>query len=120
MSDVCVSYRSNNTVILCTTKSAPKLLGSGRRRRAIRKSYVSVTIDGATLYSPEHFEYKTDSKVTKIIHSQSIHSGGTNITVLGSNLHIVQNPRVGILVKEVQKEVESVSFKGFILTITPN
>lgn len=70
---------------------------------------MTVKIDGETLYSPEPFEYMKDSTVTKILPGQTIHSGGTNVTVIGTNLHIVQNPMIGVNIKEIGKDVEGVS-----------
>lgn len=83
-------------MILCTTRPSSKLLGSGRRRRAVRKDYVTLIIDGARLYSSEPYEYKEDSEVSSIVPKQTIHNGGTNISVIGTNLHIIQHPKVGV------------------------
>ncbi|WAR25674.1 MET-like protein [Mya arenaria] len=88
----------NRTVIVCQTRPAPTLLDSTRRqRRAVRKSFVIVTIDGAILNSPEPFEYRADSTVTKVSPPFSIQNGGTKLFIEGTNLHIVQNPRIGVI-----------------------
>ncbi|WAR25677.1 SEA-like protein [Mya arenaria] len=88
----------NRTVIVCQTRPAPTLLDSTRRqRRAVRKSFVIVTIDGAILNSPEPFEYRADSTVTKVSPPFTIQNGGTKLFIEGTNLHIVQNPRIGVI-----------------------
>ncbi|XP_053377268.1 hepatocyte growth factor receptor-like isoform X2 [Mercenaria mercenaria] len=93
----CDIKSSNKTVILCESPKGPQLLGSiGRRKRAIKKDFVKLTIDGATLYSLEPYEYKNDATVTQIVPASTIHSGGTRVTITGTNLDTVQQPKIGV------------------------
>lgn len=70
---------------------------------------MTVIIDGATLYSAEPFEYMKDSTVKKIQPSQTILNGGTEVLVTGTNLHIVQHPKIGVVIEQLNKNVEDVS-----------
>ncbi|KAL4226642.1 hypothetical protein ACF0H5_014623 [Mactra antiquata] len=96
---VCEIISFTKTDILCKTGRAPALLGLGRRRRATRVNYVELSIDGLKLYSKEHYEYKRDAVIISVSPSSTIHSGGTTLTVKGTNLNTVQEPRIGVKLK---------------------
>ncbi|XP_060573321.1 hepatocyte growth factor receptor-like [Ruditapes philippinarum] len=56
---LCNMTSSNRTVILCKSPQGPLLLGSsGRRKRAIKKDFVTLTIDGACTPQYRPYEYK--------------------------------------------------------------
>ena len=107
---ICISRSSNKTVILCESPRGPLLLGSGRRKRAVQKDFVILTIDGATLYSKEVFQYKNDATVSDIVPGTTVHSGGTKVKVYGTNLNTVQHPKIGVFIKSTGKSVEEVSY----------
>ena len=93
------------TVIICSSGRAPRLLGIGRRKRAVRKDYLTLKIDGATLTSKEPYKYMKDSTVSSIEPINTIYHGGTIVKVTGTNLDIVQDPRIGVIV-ETYEELE--------------
>lgn len=102
-------FSLNKTVILCKSPKARTLLGSsGRRKRAVLKDYVTLTIDGAVFHSSEPYEYKNDATVTSITPSTTIHSGGTKVTIMGTNLDTVQHPKIGVTLSTTRKSVEEV------------
>ncbi|KAG9485444.1 hypothetical protein GDO78_008491 [Eleutherodactylus coqui] len=78
--------RSLNEIV-CV--SAPSLHGLG-------PVHVSVSVDKAKLESSLQFEYIDDPKVLRIEPEWSIASGHTSLTVVGTNLDIIQEPRIRV------------------------
>ncbi|XP_052285570.1 hepatocyte growth factor receptor-like isoform X3 [Dreissena polymorpha] len=91
---VCKIISKNNTVIECTSGKKRVLLSSSGKKRATRQDLVIITIDGAQLVSKTDYLYMEDSNIVGIQPLQTIQQGGTRLTVQGTNLHIVQRPRI--------------------------
>lgn len=106
-------FSLKKTEVLCHSGKAPKLLGIGRRRRAVRKDFVSLVIDGLTLHSSEPYEYKRDAVVISLSPSSTIHNGGTRVTVTGTYLDTVQKPQIGVKLSNGD-ETTGVSYIHFI------
>ncbi|XP_066561226.1 plexin-A4 [Amia ocellicauda] len=81
----CIYQRRGGQWITC--RSLPSLHGIGNVS-------VSVSVDRAGLQKDLRFEYVEDPTVTKIEPEWSIFSGNTPITVMGTNLDIIQNPHI--------------------------
>ncbi|KAK3101270.1 hypothetical protein FSP39_002266 [Pinctada imbricata] len=99
----------NSSQIMCeTSKYVVKSDEKPRRRRAatstgsdpIASGTVTLRIDGENLKSPGDFSYYNDSTITKIEPKTSIQSGFINLTITGTNLHIVAEPRIGATVEK--------------------
>ncbi|XP_069801194.1 plexin-A2 isoform X2 [Dendropsophus ebraccatus] len=83
----CEFYGRSLNEIICV--SAPSLHGLG-------PVPVSVSVDRAKLESSLQFEYIDDPKVLRIEPEWSIASGHTSLTVIGTNLDIIQEPRIRV------------------------
>ncbi|XP_067166620.1 plexin-A2 [Apteryx mantelli] len=83
----CEFYRRSMSEIVCV--SAPSAHGLGSVR-------VSVSVDRAQLERTLLFEYIDDPKVQHIEPEWSIASGHTPLTVTGSNLDVIQEPRIRV------------------------
>ncbi|KAM3933337.1 plexin-A2 [Leptodactylus fuscus] len=83
----CEFYGRSLNEIVCV--SAPSLHGLG-------PVHVSVSVDRAQLESSLQFEYIDDPKVLRIEPEWSIASGHTSLTVIGTNLDIIQEPRIRV------------------------
>ncbi|XP_035376101.1 plexin-A2-like isoform X2 [Electrophorus electricus] len=85
--NTCEFSRRSSTEIVCF--SAPSLSGEGTVQ-------VQVIVDRAELTSKLSFAYIEDPTVQRIEPEWSITSGHTTLTVTGTNLDIVQEPRVRV------------------------
>nr|XP_020663188.1 plexin-A2 isoform X1 [Pogona vitticeps] len=83
----CEFYGRSMNDIVCV--SAPSTHGLGI-------VHVSVSVDRAHIESMLQFEYIDDPKVQRIEPEWSIASGHTPLTVIGSNLDVVQEPRIRV------------------------
>ncbi|KAK9404552.1 plexin-A2 [Crotalus adamanteus] len=83
----CEFYGRSINEIMCV--SAPSTHGLG-------PVHVSVSVDRAQLESSLQFEYIDDPKVHRIEPEWSIASGHTPLTVTGSNLDVIQEPRIRV------------------------
>ncbi|NXS60366.1 PLXA2 protein, partial [Brachypteracias leptosomus] len=83
----CEFYGRSTNEIVCV--SAPSAHGLG----AVQ---VSVSVDRAQLERTLQFEYIDDPKVQDIEPEWSIASGHTPLTVTGSNLDVIQEPRIRV------------------------
>ncbi|XP_054037403.1 plexin-A2 [Rissa tridactyla] len=83
----CEFYRRSMNEIVCV--SAPSAHGLGA-------VHVSVSVDRAQLEQTLVFEYIDDPKVQHIEPEWSIASGHTPLTVTGSNLDVIQEPRIRV------------------------
>ncbi|KAK7916724.1 hypothetical protein WMY93_012485 [Mugilogobius chulae] len=83
----CELYRRTMSEIVCF--SAPSLTGAGPVQ-------VSLTVDRAKVPESLAFEYIEDPTVQRIEPLWSITSGHTTLTVTGTNLDVVQEPRVRV------------------------
>ncbi|XP_019402406.1 PREDICTED: plexin-A2 [Crocodylus porosus] len=83
----CEFYGRSVNEIVCV--SAPSAHGLG-------PVHVSVSVDRAQLESRLQFEYIDDPKVQRIEPEWSIASGHTPLTVTGSNLDVIQEPRIRV------------------------
>ncbi|XP_066526275.1 plexin-A2-like [Hoplias malabaricus] len=83
----CEYYRRSFSDIVCF--SAPSVFGEGSVE-------VRVSVDRAELSSKLNFEYIQDPTVQRIEPEWSIISGHTTLTVTGTNLDVVQEPRVRV------------------------
>ncbi|XP_018104643.1 plexin-A2 isoform X2 [Xenopus laevis] len=83
----CEYYGRSLNEIVCVT--APSTHGLG-------PVHVSVSVDRAQLESNLQFEYIDDPKVLRIEPEWSIASGHTSLTVIGTNLDIIQQPRIRV------------------------
>ncbi|XP_068125873.1 plexin-A2 isoform X3 [Hyperolius riggenbachi] len=86
----CEFYERSLHEIVCM--SAPSTHGVG-------PVHVSVRVDRAQLKSKLQFEYIDDPKVLQIEPEWSIVSGHTSLTVTGTNLDIIQEPRIRVKYK---------------------
>ncbi|KAM9444063.1 plexin-A2-like isoform 1-T1 [Clarias gariepinus] len=85
--NTCEFYSRSTTEIVCV--SAPSLYGEG-------SVLVRVGVDRAELKSKLSFEYVEDPTVHSVEPEWSIASGHTTLTVTGTNLDVVQEPRVRV------------------------
>ncbi|XP_029428513.1 plexin-A2 isoform X1 [Rhinatrema bivittatum] len=83
----CEFYGRSMNEIICV--SAPSALGLGTVR-------VAVSVDRAQIESSLLFEYIDDPKVQRIEPEWSIVSGHTPLTVTGTNLDVIQEPRIRV------------------------
>ncbi|XP_059805912.1 plexin-A2-like isoform X2 [Hypanus sabinus] len=83
----CEFYRRSVSEIVCV--SAPSLHGPGIVR-------VSVSVDRAQLEDSLQFEFIDDPTVLRIEPEWSIASGNTSLIVFGTNLDIIQEPRIRV------------------------
>uniref|UniRef100_A0A7N8XWS6 Plexin-A2-like n=1 Tax=Mastacembelus armatus TaxID=205130 RepID=A0A7N8XWS6_9TELE len=83
----CELYRRTMSEIVCF--SAPSLMGAGPVQ-------VSLNVDRAKVPGSLTFEYIEDPTVQRIEPLWSITSGHTTLTVTGTNLDVVQEPRVRV------------------------
>ncbi|KAM7170790.1 plexin-A2 isoform 2-T2 [Macrochelys suwanniensis] len=83
----CEFYGRSMNEIVCV--SAPSAHGLG-------PIHVSVSVDRAQLESTLEFEYIDDPRVQRIEPEWSIASGHTPLTVTGSNLDVIQEPRIRV------------------------
>ncbi|XP_062451143.1 plexin-A2 isoform X1 [Rhea pennata] len=83
----CEFYGRSTSEIVCV--SAPSMHGLG-------SVHVSVSVDRAQLERTLLFEYIDDPKVQHIEPEWSIASGHTALTVTGSNLDVIQEPRIRV------------------------
>ncbi|NXD77775.1 PLXA2 protein, partial [Halcyon senegalensis] len=83
----CEFYGRSMNEIVCV--SAPSAHGLGA-------VHVSVSVDRAQLEQTLQFEYIDDPKVQHIEPEWSIASGHTPLTVTGSNLDVIQEPRIRV------------------------
>ncbi|XP_043933071.1 plexin-A2 [Protopterus annectens] len=83
----CEFYRRTNSEIICVT--APSVNGPST-------AHISITVDRAQLQSNLHFEYIEDPTVMRLEPDWSIASGHTPLTVTGTNLDVVQEPRIRV------------------------
>ncbi|XP_060133123.1 plexin-A2 isoform X2 [Zootoca vivipara] len=83
----CEFYGRSINEIVCV--SAPSTHGLG-------SVHVSVSVDRAQLESMLQFEYIDDPRVQRIDPEWSIASGHTPLTVTGSNLDVIQEPRIRV------------------------
>ncbi|XP_075766086.1 plexin-A2 isoform X2 [Pelodiscus sinensis] len=83
----CEFYGRSMSEIVCV--SAPSAHGLGLVP-------VSVSVDRAQLESTLQFEYIDDPRVQRIEPEWSIASGHTPLTVTGSNLDVIQEPRIRV------------------------
>ncbi|XP_074646910.1 hepatocyte growth factor receptor-like isoform X2 [Tubulanus polymorphus] len=74
-----------------TTTTEKKSNGSGMS--------ITVQIDNAVISTKQLFEFKDDPTISDIYPRRSFLSGGLDLTVIGTNLNVVQEPRMGISVK---------------------
>ncbi|XP_059843060.1 plexin-A4 isoform X1 [Hypanus sabinus] len=81
----CVFHRRFAWAIVCNSTSAPQ--GPGNIS-------VMVGVDKARIEKELQFEYMEDPTITKIEPDWSIVSGSTPMTVWGTNLDIIQNPKI--------------------------
>ncbi|XP_060079157.1 hepatocyte growth factor receptor-like [Ylistrum balloti] len=88
----------NRTMIACeTTAHTPG--GLGREL----SGPVVVNIDGTDFPIYTDFTYMTDSLISKVTPPRSMASGGINLTVTGTNLHIVSDPQIGVTIVKSKK-----------------
>ncbi|XP_072521525.1 plexin-A2-like [Salminus brasiliensis] len=85
--ETCEFYRRSFSEIVCF--SAPSVCGEGSVE-------VRVNVDRAELSSTLTFQYIEDPTVQRIEPEWSITSGHTTLTVTGTNLDVVQEPRVRV------------------------
>ncbi|XP_043572172.1 plexin-A2 [Chiloscyllium plagiosum] len=83
----CEFYRRSVSEVVCV--SAPSLHGTGPVR-------VSVSVDRAQMEDSLYFEFIDDPTVLRIEPEWSIASGNTSLTVFGTNLDIIQEPRIRV------------------------
>ncbi|XP_078402711.1 plexin-A2-like [Cetorhinus maximus] len=83
----CEFYRRSVSEVVCV--SAPSLHGTGIVR-------VSVSVDRAQMEDSLQFEFIDDPTVLRIEPEWSIASGNTSLTVFGTNLDIIQEPRIRV------------------------
>ncbi|XP_078500630.1 plexin-A2 [Lissotriton helveticus] len=83
----CEFYGRSMNEIICV--SAPSAVGLGA-------VHVSVSVDRAQIASVLQFEYIDDPKVLTVDPEWSIASGHTPVTVTGSNLDVIQEPRIRV------------------------
>ncbi|XP_053530080.1 plexin-A2 [Ictalurus punctatus] len=83
----CEFYSRSTTEIVCV--SAPSLYSEG-------SVLVQVVVDRAELNTKLSFEYIEDPAVQSVEPEWSIASGHTTLTVTGTNLDVVQEPRVRV------------------------
>ncbi|KAK2177090.1 hypothetical protein NP493_619g04032 [Ridgeia piscesae] len=82
---------------------------------------MTLSIDAAVLTAKKRFTYKSNPNITDIHPRTTIHSGGTLVTVVGTNLHVVWTAKIVIKV-EGHTYTEQCSSKapGRIMTcVTP-
>lgn len=110
--------------ITCATPRISYDIGRRRRRREIGTEYrvsVRVDIDGFSVQFDDAYQYFQDTSVTRISSHNTIQSGGTNVTVIGSNLHIIQEPLIVTTLGDGKNSTKplacyNVSFDGTKLT----
>lgn len=83
----CEFYGRSLNEIVCV--SAPSIYGMG-------PVHVFVSVDRAQIESNLQFEYIDDPKVLRIEPEWSIASGHTSLTITGTNLDIIQEPRIRV------------------------
>ncbi|XP_069489373.1 plexin-A2 [Ambystoma mexicanum] len=83
----CEFYGRSMNEIICV--SAPSAIGLGA-------VHVSVSVDRAQIASVLQFEYIDDPKVHSVDPEWSIASGHTPVMVTGSNLDVIQEPRIRV------------------------
>ncbi|KAK3609539.1 hypothetical protein CHS0354_007345 [Potamilus streckersoni] len=74
-----------------------KLVVSTLRRRRGTGRDVLLQIDDASLKYSKTYEYRTDADITDISPVFTVVRGGTYLTVTGTNLDVVQKPRIGAI-----------------------
>ncbi|XP_013391084.1 hepatocyte growth factor receptor-like [Lingula anatina] len=100
----CVIHSTLSDSIKCTTTSWNMTVMNKyirrylvRRKRDIGSGRLEVFIDGAVLSDRNlRYTYKEDPTITSISPRLSTLSGGTTITVRGTYLNVVANPRMGL------------------------
>ncbi|XP_069101372.1 hepatocyte growth factor receptor-like isoform X2 [Argopecten irradians] len=95
---LCTILNSTSTVIVCKTTAWNPGESGGRD-----SGPVVVVIDGADFRIHTDFTYMTDSSISKVTPPRSIASGGINLTVTGTNLHIVSDPQIGVTIVKTQR-----------------
>ncbi|KAK6175676.1 hypothetical protein SNE40_014078 [Patella caerulea] len=67
------------------------------KRESIVCSKLKITINGGTVTTKEEFCYMEDPTITDLGPLRSIKSGGTKVTVTGTNLDIISEPKIEIV-----------------------
>ncbi|KAJ8301118.1 hypothetical protein KUTeg_020105 [Tegillarca granosa] len=92
----CTILSNNDTVMTCQTA---RYVSPGTRQKrntanSIAEGPVEVRIDGGTYPSSESFAYLPDATITGKSPQRAIVSGGIDITVIGTNLNVIANPKI--------------------------
>ncbi|XP_060079201.1 hepatocyte growth factor receptor-like [Ylistrum balloti] len=94
----CTLKSYNKTMIICETTAWTQ----GRSGQGTSGT-VEVNIDGTTFPIYSDFSYMNDSSISNVAPPRSIASGGINLKVTGTNLHIVADPRIGVTIVKTQR-----------------
>ncbi|CAH1783578.1 unnamed protein product [Owenia fusiformis] len=88
----CIIYNISSSLIQCTTP----LWVNASSGSAVTEGKVSVVIDRTPLPFEGTFTVTPDPTISHVKRFSSFSSGGIPIQILGSNLHVVQHPRMAI------------------------
>ncbi|XP_033744658.1 hepatocyte growth factor receptor-like [Pecten maximus] len=94
----CTIKTYNATVIICETTALT--LGGDAQEMS---GPVVVNVDETDFPIYTDFTYMTDSSISSVSPPRSIASGGINLTVTGTNLHIVADPQIGVTIVKTQR-----------------
>ncbi|XP_078732617.1 plexin-A1 isoform X1 [Lampetra fluviatilis] len=83
----CRFLRRSATELVCVSSGASSGLGRAR---------VALHIDRASVHSELAFEYRDDPTVTRVEPEWSIYNGSTMVTVTGTNLALIQEPKIRV------------------------
>ncbi|XP_014769592.1 plexin-A1 isoform X1 [Octopus bimaculoides] len=93
-SNPCEVVSQNTSVIECVTSA----------EGSITAADVSVSFGGLLKHLDEKFEFVEDPTITMVEPNRSILSGGTTLTVTGTNLNLIQEPKLFIKYNSTMKE----------------
>ncbi|GAB1598516.1 plexin-A4-like isoform X1 [Argonauta hians] len=93
-SNPCEVISQNSSVIECVTAA----------EGSVTSADVSVSFGGLLLHLDEKFDFVEDPTITMVEPNRSILSGGTTLTVTGTNLNLIQEPKLFIKYNSTMKE----------------
>ncbi|XP_064608556.1 hepatocyte growth factor receptor-like [Liolophura sinensis] len=93
---ICEIFELRSEVIRCTTHSAKPHSSKRSQFSETSSGKVLVEIDQEQLASAEDFHYMADPVISQISPRRSFQSGGVSLSITGKNLHVVQEPRLGL------------------------
>ncbi|XP_055958145.1 hepatocyte growth factor receptor-like isoform X2 [Patella vulgata] len=93
----CNILQKNKVGLLCKTGRFERMDNISYKREDIVCSKLKITINGGTLTTKEEFCYMEDPTITDLGPLRSIKSGGTKVTVTGTNLDVISEPKIEIV-----------------------